>query len=90
MFRVPTELEELKIFLWQRFKALRDQYPDPGVLQIAAQLSRDASLDSSSDAIEMPIACTEDLECLFESQRSNFSSLFKRTSWHRNSQFRTV
>ena len=30
--QAPTDLEELKIFIWMRFGALRDNFQDPGAL----------------------------------------------------------
>ena len=43
-----NDLDELKIFLWNRFAALRNEYDDPGVLLISAELPREAGAAGQS------------------------------------------
>lgn len=60
---VPThDLDELKIYLWQRFGDLRKTVTDPGSIVLQAELPRSAGIDASQDSNFMPLTSSDDLE----------------------------
>lgn len=62
MSRVPThDLDELKIFLWQRFGELRETVTDPGSIVLQAELPRSVGIDLSQDSNLMPLTSSDDL-----------------------------
>ena len=63
LYCVSSDLEELKILLWMRFGGLRDNFQDPGALQVFAELPRPANLGVESEsANELAMTCSEDLD----------------------------
>ena len=66
MSGAPHDLDELKIFLWNRFGELRDTIADPGSLTIQAELPRSAGIDAALDSNLMPLSSSDDLESFVE------------------------
>ena len=71
IYKAPQDVNELKIFIWNRFGALKNNVVDPGNLQLFAQLPMSEEAhdedgsgkngDKSAEASEMPILESEDL-----------------------------
>ena len=55
------DLDELKIFLWQRFGELRETVTDPGSIVLQAELPRSVGIDLSQDSNLMPLTSSDDL-----------------------------
>ena len=56
---VPDNLDELKIVLWNRFGALKNEFQDPGALTVAAELPKAKNAGDSSDMSQASVGSAE-------------------------------
>lgn len=70
MNNIPVDLDELKIFLWNRFGELKNYYANPGSLQVSAELPRstcklEKSQEGDNDNL-MLLSTSEDLQSFIQ------------------------